>query len=131
MDEIVRVQILPTGILPLLVADCLESPKEVERGMSASIQFTSEQAKEVGDKLGIDWSRFDVEQFRMGMNVELEHGVRDPSTNVTGNDPTLTGKIALAHQGFAGQLEENTLVCGFGSAWLGHWMGPYLAVEAT
>ncbi len=33
----------------------------------------------------------------MGMNVELEHGSRDPSTDVTGNDPLLTGKIALAH----------------------------------
>ena len=65
--------------------------------MSANAQFTTEQAREIGDKLGIDWSRFDVEQFRMGLNVELEHGLRDPSTNVTGNDPLLTGKIALAH----------------------------------
>jgi hypothetical protein len=47
--------------------------------------------------LGIDWSRFDVEQFRMGLDVELEHGLRDPSTDVTGNDPVLTGKVALAH----------------------------------
>jgi hypothetical protein len=59
--------------------------------------FTTEQAKEIGEALGIDWSRFDVEQFRMGMDVELEHGSRDPSTDVTGNDPVLTGKIALAH----------------------------------
>lgn len=65
--------------------------------MSANAQFTTEQAREVGEKLGIDWSRFDVEQFRMGLNVELEHGLHDPSTNVTGNDPLLTGKIALAH----------------------------------
>jgi len=62
-----------------------------------SLKFTSDLAKVVGDKLGIDWRRFDVEQFRMGMNVELEHGLRAPSTNVTGNDPMLTGKIALAH----------------------------------
>lgn len=59
--------------------------------------FTKEQAKEIGETLGIDWSKFDVEQFRMGMDVELEHGSRDPSTDVTGNDPILTGKIALAH----------------------------------
>lgn len=59
--------------------------------------FTPEQAKEVGEKLGIDWSKFDVEQFRMGMDVELEHGLVDPSTNVTNDDPLLTGKIALAH----------------------------------
>ena len=65
--------------------------------MSARQHFTTEQAREIGEKLGIDWSRFDVEQFRMGLDVELEHGLRDPSTDVTGDDPILTGKIALAH----------------------------------
>ncbi len=65
--------------------------------MSAKQHFTTEQARKIGDKLGIDWSRFNVEQFRMGLNVELEHGLHDPSTDVTGNDPILTGKIALAH----------------------------------
>uniref|UniRef100_I2Q6L5 Uncharacterized protein n=1 Tax=Desulfovibrio sp. U5L TaxID=596152 RepID=I2Q6L5_9BACT len=65
--------------------------------MSAKQNFTKEQAREIGDKLGIDWSRFNVEQFSMGLNVELEHGQIDPSTDVTGNDPILTGKIALAH----------------------------------
>jgi hypothetical protein len=47
--------------------------------------------------LGVDWSRFDVKQFRIGLDVELEHGLRDAATNVTGDDPILTGKIALAH----------------------------------
>ncbi len=65
--------------------------------MSAKMHFTTEQAREIGDKLGIDWSRFDVEQFRIGLDVELEHGLHDPVTNVTGDDPILTGKIALAH----------------------------------
>jgi hypothetical protein len=65
--------------------------------MSAKQSFTTEQAHEIGSKLNIDWSRFDVEQFRMGLDVELEHGLRDPSTDVTGDDPILTGKIALAH----------------------------------
>ena len=65
--------------------------------MVAKQHFTTEQAREVGDKLGIDWTRLNLEQFRMGMEVELEHGLIDPSTNVTGNDPILTGKIALAH----------------------------------
>lgn len=59
--------------------------------------FTTEQAKQVGEKLGIKWDKFDVEQFRIGMGVELEHGKRDSTTNVTGDDPILTGKIALAH----------------------------------
>ena len=60
-------------------------------------KFTSEEAKNIGDQLGIRWDKFDVEQFRMGLDVELEHGTRDPETNVTSDDPLITGKIALAH----------------------------------
>jgi hypothetical protein len=61
--------------------------------------ITPQEARRVGEQIGIDWTEapFDVEQFRMGMEVELEHGLHDPSTNVTGDDPILTGKIALAH----------------------------------
>jgi hypothetical protein len=61
--------------------------------------FTAEQARGVGTQIGIDWetARFDVEQFRMGMDVELEHGRFDEATNVTDDDPIFTGKIALAH----------------------------------
>lgn len=61
--------------------------------------ITSAEAREVGVQIGIDWDAapFDVEQFRLGMEVELEHGLRDPATNVTGDDPVTTGKIALAH----------------------------------
>lgn len=65
--------------------------------MSTHKNFTIEQAREIGDRLGVAWDRFDVEQFRMGLDVELEHGRHDPATDVTGNDPVLTGKIALAH----------------------------------
>jgi len=59
--------------------------------------FTTKEAKKIGEALGIDWTKFEVEQFRMGMDVELEHGLRDPNTNVTDDDPLMTGKIALAH----------------------------------
>ncbi|MCK4647568.1 hypothetical protein KAT24_01405 [Candidatus Pacearchaeota archaeon] len=59
--------------------------------------FTTEQAKEIGEKLGIKWDKFDIEQFRRGMDVELEHGTIDSNTNVTNDDPLITGKIALAH----------------------------------
>ena len=61
--------------------------------------FSAEQAKSIGAQIGIDWEHapFDVEQFRAGMDVELEHGAIAPTTDVTGNDPILTGKIALAH----------------------------------
>jgi hypothetical protein len=60
-------------------------------------QFTAEEAQSVGEKLGIKWDKFDIDQFRRGMDVELEHGSIDPSTNVTNDDPIMTGKIALAH----------------------------------
>jgi hypothetical protein len=61
--------------------------------------FTTEEAYRIGKELGINWksSKFDVEQYRMGLDVELEHGRRDPFTNVTNDNPILTGKIALAH----------------------------------
>ena len=67
--------------------------------MTESQQFTAEQAREVGEAIGIDWSSapFDIDQFRAGMDVELEHGTHDPATDVTGSDPVITGKIALAH----------------------------------
>ena len=61
------------------------------------MQFIQEQAKEIGDRLGIDWNIIPLEQFLLGINVELEHGLRDPQTNITNDDPILTGKIAWAH----------------------------------
>ena len=67
--------------------------------MTEDRSFTAEQARDVGEAIGIDWATapFDVEQFRAGMDVELEHGSRDPATDVTGSDAIVTGKIALAH----------------------------------
>ena len=67
--------------------------------MTAREAFTADEARTIGEQIGIDWSSspFDVDQFRRGMNVELEHGLRDPDTNVTGDDPLVTGKIARAH----------------------------------
>lgn len=67
--------------------------------MSAEQSFSAEEARRIGEQIGIDWDSapFDVEQFRAGMDVELEHGVHDPATNVTDDDPTVTAKIALAH----------------------------------
>jgi len=62
-------------------------------------QFTAEQAHAVADEIGLDLEKaaFDVEQFRRGIEVELEHGRRDPETDVTHDDPLITGKIAWAH----------------------------------
>jgi len=67
--------------------------------MNGTTSFSAEEARRVGEEIGIDWANapFDVEQFRMGMDVELEHGLQDAQTNVTNSDPVVTGKIALAH----------------------------------
>jgi len=65
--------------------------------MEPKKSFTTQEAKKIGKSLGIDWIKFDIEQFRSGMDVELEHGICDKHTNVSNDDPTITGKIALAH----------------------------------
>jgi hypothetical protein len=65
--------------------------------MTGTRRTTIEEAKRVGDDIGVDWNRFDLEQFRIGMDVEFEHGAHDPQTDVTHDDPIVTGKIALAH----------------------------------
>ena len=65
--------------------------------MTESQRTSVDEARRVGDAIGVDWNRFDLEQFRAGMDVEYEHGSHDPQTDVTGDDPIVTGKIALAH----------------------------------
>lgn len=65
--------------------------------MSRKKQFSRDEAKQIGQALGLDWNKIDVEQFRKGLEVELEHGARTSDTNVTNDDTLLTGKIALAH----------------------------------
>lgn len=60
-------------------------------------QFSLAEAKAIGEQLGVVWDKFDTEQFRDGLNIELEHGTATQTTDVTGDDPLMTGKIALAH----------------------------------
>jgi hypothetical protein len=67
--------------------------------MSERKRFNTDEARRFGEEIGIDWSSspFDVEEFRSGMDVELEHGLHDPETNVTDDDPHVTARIARAH----------------------------------
>ena len=65
--------------------------------MADKRRMSTTEAKQIGAMLGVDWKKVDLEQFRRGLEVELEHGARDPETNVTNDDLTLTGKIAWAH----------------------------------
>jgi hypothetical protein len=67
--------------------------------MSEEHRFTADQARSIGEEIGIDWetAAFDLDQFQAGLDVELEHGSHDPRTNVTNDDPVTTGRIAWAH----------------------------------
>ena len=65
--------------------------------MSPSRKFSLEEARQIGQQIGVDFSEIDLQEFCDGLSVELEHGARDPQTNVTNDDLYLTGKIALAH----------------------------------
>lgn len=67
--------------------------------MTSRSRFTLDEARAAGERIGVTWDSapFDVEQLRMGMDVELEHGTRDPATNVTDDDAVMTAKIARAH----------------------------------
>lgn len=60
-------------------------------------EFTIDEAKQLGENVGIDFTKFDIEEFRKGLTIELEHGAHDPETNVTNDDLTITSKIAWAH----------------------------------
>jgi hypothetical protein len=51
----------------------------------------------IAEKLGIEFNKFSLEDFVTGLNIELEHGLKNPKTNVTSDDLEMTAKIALAH----------------------------------
>lgn len=69
------------------------------RGDNKRIAFTAEEANEIAKKIGIDFTKekFTLDEFTLGINVELEHGTKFIKSNITNNDPILTGKIAYAH----------------------------------
>lgn len=59
--------------------------------------FTTAEAKKIATQLGMNLEEIDIDEFRRGLAVELEHGSRDPQTNITYNNILKTGKIAWAH----------------------------------
>ena len=63
---------------------------------SQASPISQEMVTRIARELGVA-DEVDLEQLKIGMEVELEHGRRDPVTNVTNDDPVLTAKIALAH----------------------------------
>ena len=59
--------------------------------------ITNEQVLQVAKLLNITFDKFSFDDFKTGLNIELEHGNINPNTNVTNDNLFLTGKIALAH----------------------------------
>ena len=60
-------------------------------------EVTLEEAKVIQTEVGAEALRIPLEEFRRGLEVELEHGLQFPDANVTNNHPILTGQIVLAH----------------------------------
>lgn len=60
-------------------------------------EFTVEEAQKIGEQIGLDFNLYSLDEFRLGLAIEMEHGANDPETNVTNDDPLITGKIAWAH----------------------------------
>lgn len=66
--------------------------------MTIAPTFSTDDALRIGDKIGVPWDEIEIEEFRMGLDVELEHGTMwEGTTNITNDDEIMTGKIAFAH----------------------------------
>lgn len=59
--------------------------------------FSSDEAQKIGESIGINFKEVNIDEFTMGLAVELEHGSHDPDTNVIDDNYLLAGKIAWAH----------------------------------
>lgn len=71
--------------------------RSCSKKISPRENYTIEESRLIGKYLNITFDKFDIEQFRIGLTIELKHGTIHPFTNITNDDSILTGKIALAH----------------------------------
>jgi hypothetical protein len=94
VDRVVKERILASRGLPITSVSVLLTARSI---VGNKRRISAEEARQVGTSLGINWKSIELEQFRRGLEVELEHGARDPETDVTHDDLNLTGKIAWAH----------------------------------
>lgn len=92
-----RSRVIPTTEVAYHAIATKHKEKYMHKTRTTGNPFTVHQAKILGEKIGMDFTEIDLEQFHKGLSVELEHGSRDPETNVTDNDPVMTAKIAWAH----------------------------------
>ena len=79
-------------------SDCSGGLLDHEVTMSEVRRITTEEARSIGTRLGVDWAQVELEQLRRGLEVEAEHGAGDPETDLTYDDLNLTGRIARAHR---------------------------------
>ena len=59
--------------------------------------FNNNEIFNIAKKLNVDFSKFSFDDLKKGIDIELEHGLINPKTNVTNDDLEATMKIALAH----------------------------------
>ena len=65
--------------------------------MLEKAEVLRKEAEAILAELAVGEMEITIEDFQLGLEVELEHGTRFPEANVTNNHPILTGKIVLAH----------------------------------
>lgn len=88
---------LPEYVTREEVANICQKLKIRDWAKLEKAEVTVPEAKAILAQLDTGNMKISVENFRMGLEVELEHGIRFPEANVTNNHPILTGKIVLAH----------------------------------
>lgn len=98
------IQVLKSGAGELVC--CGQTMKLIENKQVN--QFTAEDAQKAAQAIGVNFEKedFNLNDFTQGMNIELEHGLCDSETNVTNDNPIVTGKIALAHLNEFGDYYE-------------------------
>ena len=70
----------------------------IEKGRAmANKTFTTVEAEQIGNKLGVDWVQIDLEEFRLGLGLETEHGSPERQTDTTYSNDALIGKRVWEH----------------------------------
>ena len=60
-------------------------------------KVSADEAQVILSEVNVEGMNIDQDEFRRGLEVELEHGTEFKDANVTNNHPVITGKIVLAH----------------------------------
>ena len=87
-----RIFVGPDEFVQCKCSEYTDTPKVSEETMKNALQVIFAEFAREKVLPHVDW-----EEFKRGFPEELEHGCRNPATNITCDDPVATAKIVLAH----------------------------------